>query len=76
MSSAKDESSFRDILSIYKSVGSSLLSLLAASKDLSNADGVSSKLKTLFIIFNPPNLSLNVFADKNSPVRLLVRDYH
>ena len=34
-----------------------------------------SKPKTFFTIFNPSNCSLNVFAAKNSPVRLLVRDY-
>ena len=27
------------------------------------------------MIFNPANFSLNVFAAKNSPVRLLVRDF-
>ena len=48
MSSAKDKSSFRGICSISKSVGNSPLSLVAALKDLSNAEGVSSKLKTLF----------------------------
>ena len=46
----------------YEFVGSSLLSLLSALKDLSNVDGVSSKLKALFILFNPPNFSLNVFG--------------
>ena len=73
-SSAKDESSFSGMLSICKSVGSFLMSLVAALTDLSHADGVSSRLKTLFIIFNPPNFSLYVFAAKNSPVCLLVRD--
>ena len=70
----KDESFISGILSISISVGNSRLSLVAALKGLSNAEGVSSKLKTLFRIFNPPNFSLNVFAAKNSPVRLLVRD--
>ena len=61
------------MLSIFTSVGSSLLSLLATLIDLSNADGVLSRLRTLFIVFNPPNFSLNVFGAKNSLVRLLVR---
>ena len=73
-SSTKDESSARGILSISYSVGNSRLSLVAALKGFSNADGVSSKLKTLFIIFSPPNFSLNVFAVKHSAVRLLVRN--
>ena len=62
------------MLSICKSVGSSLLSLISALTDLSNANGVSSRLKTLFIIFNRPNISLSVFVTKYRPVRLLVRD--
>ena len=74
ISSTKDESSSRGIFSISISVGNSCLSLIAALKDLSNPEDVSSKLKTLFMIFNSPNFSLNVFAAKNSPVRLLVRD--
>ena len=64
------------MLSIFTSVGSSLLSLLATLIDLSNADGVLSRLRTLFFVFNPPNFSLNVFGAKNSLVRLLVRDCH
>ena len=47
ISSTKDESSSRGILSISISVGNSRLSLVAALKDLSNAEGVSSRLKTL-----------------------------
>ena len=58
-----------------KSVGNSRLSLVAFLKDLSNADGVSSKPKTLFKTFNPPNFSLSIFAAKNALVRLLVRDF-
>ena len=56
---------FRGILAISKSVGNSRLCLVAALNDLSNAEGVSPKLKTLFMIFNPPNFSLNAFAAKN-----------
>ena len=63
------------MLSNCMSVCNSRLSLIAALKDLFNADGISSKLKTFFIIFNAPNFSLNVFAAKNSPVRLLVRNF-
>ena len=55
------------MLSICKSVGSSLLSLLAALKDLSNAGGVLSIPKNFFIVFTPPNLSLQDFGAKNSP---------
>ena len=50
------------------------MSLLAALIDLSSAEGVLSRLNTLFMIFNPPNFYLNVFGVKNSPIRLLVRD--
>ena len=57
------------------SVGNELLSLVAALRDLSNAEGVSSRLNTLSMIFNLPNFSLNVFAAKDSPVRLLLKDY-
>ena len=60
--------------SICRSIGSSFLSLLAALTHLSDVDGVSSRLKTLLMMFNPPNFSLHVFAAKNSLVRLLVRD--
>ena len=74
MFSAKDESSFRGYTFYLQVCGSSLLSLLAALIDLFSADGVSSKLETLFVIFNPSNFSLIVFGAKNSPVRLLVRD--
>ena len=74
ISSTKGESSFRGMLFICKSVGSSFLSLLTTLIYLSNADDVLSKLKTLFMIFNPPNVSLNVFGAKNSPVLLLLRD--
>ena len=42
-----------DILSISIFVENSRLSLVATLKDLSNAEGVSSKLKTLFMTFNP-----------------------
>ena len=73
ISSTKDERSSRGILSISISVGNSCLSLVAALKVTSNADGVSPKLKTLFMTFNPPDFSLYVFASKNPPVRLLVR---
>ena len=65
---------FSGMLSICKSVSSSLLSLVATVTDLSNANGVLYRLKTLFIIFNPQNFYLNIFAAKNSPVGLLVRD--
>ena len=74
ISSTKDERSSRGILSISISVGNSCLSLAAALKVTSNADGVSPKLKTLFMTFNPPDISLYVFTAKNPPVRLLVRD--
>ena len=74
ISSTKDESSISGILSISIFVGNSRLTLVAALKDMYNAEGVSSRFNTLFMIFNPPNFSLNIFADKNSPVRLLVRD--
>ena len=50
------------------------MSLVAALTDLSDVDGVSSRLKTLLMMFSPPNFSLNVFAAKNSPVCFLVRD--
>ena len=73
-SSTKDEISSRGMLSISISLGNSRISLVAALKDLSNAVVFSSKLKTLFMTFNPPNFSLNVFAAKNSPVCLLARD--
>ena len=62
ISSTKDESSISGILSISVSVGNSRLSLVAALKDLSNAGGASSK--TLFMTFNPPNLSVNVLVLK------------
>ena len=74
ISSIKDESSFRGILYISISASNSRLSLVTALKVLSNAEGLSSKLNKLFMIFNPPNFSVNVFAAKISPVRLLVRD--
>ena len=74
ISLANGKSFFSGMLSICKSVSSSLLSLAATVTDLSNANGVLSRLKTLFIIFNPQNFYLNVFAAKNSPVALLVRD--
>ena len=70
----QDESSFRGMLSICRSVGNSALSLVAALIDISSEGGVWSRLKTLFKIFNPPNFSLSVFAAKSSPVHLLVRD--
>ena len=63
-----------NIFSISISVSNLHLSLVAALKDFSNAEGVSSKRKTLFMIFNPSNFSLSVFAAKISPARLLVRD--
>ena len=56
------------------SVGNPRLCLVAALKDLSNSGGVPSKFKTLFIIFIPLNLSLNVFGAKNPPVHLLLSD--
>ena len=62
------------ILSISISVGNSCLSLVAALKNLSNAGSISSKLKILFMIFNPLNLPSNIFVAKNLPVCLLVRD--
>ena len=61
-------------LSLSISVGCSSISLIAALKYLSSAGGASSKIKTLFMIFNLPDFSLNVFSVKKSPVRLLVRD--
>ena len=69
------ESSSRGILSVSKSVGNSRLSLVATLKDHSNAGGISSKLKTLFIAFKTPTFSLSVFGAKNSPVHLLVKGY-
>ena len=74
ISSTKDQSSSWGILAISISVGNSRLSLVAALEDLFSAEGVSSRLKIFFMIFNPPNVSLNVFAAKKSPVHLLVRD--
>ena len=65
ISSTKDERSSRGILSISISVSNSCPSLVAALKDLPNAEGASSKLKTLFMTFDPPIFSLNVFAAKN-----------
>ena len=62
------------MLSICMSVGSSLLSLLAALINLYSERGVVSISKKFYIVFNPPNFSLNVFGAKNSPVHLLVRD--
>ena len=56
------------MLFICKSVGSLLLSLLAALIDLSSEGGVVSIPKNFFIAFIPPNLSLKVFGAKNSPV--------
>ena len=56
------------MLSIPKSVGSSLLSLLAALTDLSGEGGVVSIPKKFFIAFIPPNLSFKVFGAKKSPV--------
>ena len=55
------------MLPICKSVGSSLLGLLAALVDLSSAGGVLSILKKFFIVFIPRNLSLRVFGAKNLP---------
>ena len=78
-SSTKDESFFGSMLSICKSVGSSLLSLVALLINLFGEGGVSSRLKTLFEIFNPSNFSLHVFAAKTSPVSfsiLLVIQYY
>ena len=63
------------MLSICKSVGSSLLSLLAALIDLSSEGGVVSIPKNFFIAFIPPNLSLKVFGAKNSSV-CLVKETH
>ena len=56
------------IHSISKSVGNAALTLVTALKDLSKVGGVVSMPKTFFIVFTPPNLSLNVFGAKNSPV--------
>ena len=70
----KRQKLLQGILSISMSVGNSCLSLVAALKNLSNAGGVSCKLKILFMIFNPPNLPSNIFVAKNLPVCLLVRD--
>ena len=67
------------MLSICKSVGSSLLSLVAALINLFGEGGVSSRLKTLFVIFNASNFSLHVFVAKTSPVSfsiLLVIQYY
>ena len=47
------------------------MSVVAALKDLSNAEDIASKFKTLFITFSLPNLYLNVFGAKNSPVGLI-----
>ena len=68
MSSAKNESSFRGIVSISKSVGNSPLSFVAALKDLSNAGGVLSTPKKFLLCLPPLNLSLEAFGAKNSPV--------
>ena len=68
MSSTNDKSSSSGMLSISKSVGNSLLSLVAALKGLSNAGGVLSTPKKIFIVFIPSNLSLKAFCAKNSPV--------
>ena len=73
ISSTKDESLISGILSVSISFGNSHLSLVGALKDLSNAESVSSKIKILFMIFNPTNFSPNLFAAKNSPLRLLLR---
>ena len=74
ISLTKDESSISGMLSFSISFGNSCLSLVAALKDFSNAGGVLLKFKTIFITFNPANLSLYVFRAKNSPVHLFVSD--
>ena len=50
------------------SVGNSRQSLVAVLKDLSNTGGVLSMPRKFFIAFTPPDLSLNVFGARNSPV--------
>ena len=75
ISSTKDQSSICGIFSVSTIVGNSRLCLVAPLKDLSNAKDVSSRIKTLFMKFHLPNSSLKVFAAKNAPVRLSVRDF-
>ena len=68
ITSTKDESSPSGIFYISKSVGNSVLSLVAALNDLSSGGAVLSIPKKLFIVFTAPNLSLKVFCGKNSTV--------
>ena len=68
ITSTKDESSPSGIFYISKSVGNSVLSLVAALKDLSSGGAVLSIPKKLFIVFTAPNLSLKVFCGKSSTV--------
>ena len=56
------------MLFICKSVGNSVLSLLAALIDLSSEGGVVSIPKIFFIAFIPPKPSLKVFGVKKSLV--------
>ena len=63
------------MLSISKSAGKSLLSLLAALSGLSSKEDVLSMPKNFFIVFTPPNLFLKVFGTKNSPV-CFVKETH
>ena len=75
ISSTKDESSSRGMLSICKSDGGLLLSLLAALIDLSSKGGIVLITKNFSIVFIPPNLSLKVFGAKNLPV-YFVKETH
>ena len=50
------------------SVDNSRVSLVAASKDLSNTGHVLSMPRKCFIAFTLPNLFLNVFGARNPPV--------
>ena len=64
ISSTKDKSSSRVMLSISMYVGNSLVSLAATLKDLCSAGGVLSMPKKCFVVFTPPNLPFKVFGAK------------